>query len=456
MNDRLPVNDGPLMAADVGHGRRGEKCSTTVIETERELDGLENTWNEILSESDSTVFQTFEWQRTWWMYFGKGRRLHCFVFNFNGRTVGIAPMFKEPIRVLGLKIATHLQFIGSPLSDYVDIIIRPGYEVAVLEALTECLVSSAKEWDVFDIEDVSERSVIMRVLPKILEKHGVPVFTYQGNVCPQLTLPATWELFLQGLGPNGRYNFRRKSKKLQERFETEVEILENETDDLVAGVDAFVRLHGERWRSLGYPSAFDDGTHRAFHIEIAKRFARRGWLRLFFLKVNGVRVAVSFDFNYANRIYMYQANAHAPEEIMRYSPGFLINCIAIRRAITEGMKVFDFLRGDEAYKLVGMKARPSKNWLLRTAYPSKTARVRFWMFLVYELFKKSGARMRKEYYGLKRFNRTGKPSARLLVRYLFNRSRGLAQLVQDYFVRHIFGSSSSRARRHEDAIANQR
>ena len=411
-------------------------CTVTVIQTDSEFDVLERTWNELLSRSDASVFQTFEWLRTWWKYFGKGRRLHCLVFNSDGQVVGIAPMFKEWVKIFGVKIATHLQFMGPPLSDYVDVITLLGYESLVLSALAEYLESSSIEWDVFDIEDVHENSAVVKIFPEMLTDHGMPVYTYQGNVCPQSVLPDTWEMFLQGLGPNTRYNFKRKSKKLQQGFKTEVEVFEKETDDLVAGIDAFIKLHGDRWKSLGYPNAFDDVTHRAFHIEIARKFAHRGWLRLFFLKVNGFRVAVSFDFNYKNRIYMYQANSYGPEEIMRYSPGFLVNCVAIERGIREGMKIFDFLRGDESYKLDGMKAIPSKNWLIRGASPSFGGRIRFRIFLVYEVLKKSKDRILKEYYEFRKFKITRKPSVEVSVRYLKSRLGILLGLGFRYILRH--------------------
>jgi CelD/BcsL family acetyltransferase involved in cellulose biosynthesis len=415
-------------------------CSIRVVQTEQEFDQLERTWDELLSTCGASIFQTFEWLRTWWEHFGEGRRLHCLVFSSDGQVVGIAPMFKTLVKAVGVRIARYLQFMGSPLSDYTDIIVRTGYEPAVLDTFAWHLRDSWNEWDVLDIEDVNESSVVVQVLPQMLRNHGILLSMYQGNVCPALPLPTTWDAFLQGLGPNGRYNLRRKSKYLYRNFRTEVEVLESDTDDIVEGVDGFIKLHGDRWKSLGYPSAFDDETHRAFHTEVAKIFACRGWLRLFFLKVNGLRVASSFDFYYKGRIYMYQSNAHGPREIMKCSPGFLLNSIVIERGIKDGMRVFDFLRGDEFYKIEGMKAVPHKNWLIRGASPSRGGRLRYRMFLGHELLKKGRNRILQEYFGLKRLWWTKHPSVSVVVEYIVARLGILLRLARHYILRYALSS----------------
>ena len=412
-------------------------CTTTLVQTETELDALENAWNELALQSDVSVFQTFEWLRTWWTFFSKGRQLHCLVFKSQNRVVGIAPIFKEELKVLGLRTSTHLQFMGSPLSDYTDVIILPGQEQVVLDALAIYLRSTCGEWDVFDMENVSEKSNAWKLLTRLLDTHGIPMFNHNGTVCQQITLPPTYDLFLQGLGPHVRDNLQRKCKRLQKEQTVEYEIFRNETDDIPFAVEAFARIHGDRWRSLGYPSAFDDGGLLQFHTEVARKFARRGWLRLAFLKVDNQRVAVDFSFSYKNRLYMYQCNAFGPERIMKCSPGSLVKVLSIQRAIGEGVRILDLMRGNEPYKRWEWKATSSSNWMIRGISPYRSGRFRAFLYLSYELFFKSRRRLQREYYEFRRFRIRNRTTSVSTIRYAISRIAALSRLGGNYVAEHL-------------------
>ena len=415
----------------------GLRCQVSRVQSDVEFDALEQDWNFLLTKADVTAFQTFEWLRSWWTYFGKNRQLQLLVFRNEDQIVGIAPMFKESVQVCRVSIATRLQFLGCPLSDYHEIIIHTGFEVPVLNSFAEFLRHTSEEWDILEIETVSERSPLTQLLPRLLSEHGIVVYPYQGSVCPQLELPDSWESFLQQVGQNTRHNIKRKRRNLEQKFIVEVELFNKEKDNVRSGTEAFVSLHGQRWKSVGYPSAFDDETHRSFHIEIAEKFARRGWLRLYFLKVDNQRVAVSFDFNYNRRIHVYQSQAHGPREIMKHSPGFLVKVEAIRNGIAEGMKYYDLLRGDEGYKYEEFKAAASKNWLIRAKSPSRSAKLRLLGFLGYDLLQKNRRRIRQELYEFRKFRLTKSPSVGMMARYFLTRMYSLLKLAFSYVRRHL-------------------
>lgn len=412
------------------------RCTIKVVSTSEEFDKLEEEWNALIEQADGTVFQTFEWQQSWWKYFGSSHRLHCLVFHSGATTIGIAPLFTEFVRYAGVPLARRLQFIGRGLSDYLQVISLPGYEKTVLSALVQHLRSNSHEWDIFDLEDVNESSPSCSLLPALLREAGLPVYRYRGNVCPQVTLPTTAQMLMQSLGPTTGYNFRRKFKRLQSNFKSEVELYRRETDDLRAAVDAFCAIHGARWKSQGHPSAFDDDHHRAFHLEVVTKFAKRDWLRMFFLRIDGTPSAVSFSFNYKKRIYMYQSNAYGSEEVMKCSPGFLVRSIAMVEGISEGMQVFDFMRGDEPYKYKEWKASDTQNWLIRTASPRTFGRIRFRLYLLSELAGKSISRGIREYYEYRRFCLAKTPSPGQRAKYVGTKLMTLAGIGMDFIMRH--------------------
>src|SRR5205823_1558429 len=121
-------------------------------------------------------------------------------------------------------------------------------------------------------------------------------------------------------------------------------------DDLDGGMEALFRLHQRRWRGRGLPGQFASGRVRAFHREVAQQCATRGWLRLHTLRLDGRIQAVLYCFHYGGGGYYYLGGFEP--ELARYSPGTVLTAHAIRSAIDEGAREFDFVRGDEPYKYV--------------------------------------------------------------------------------------------------------
>jgi CelD/BcsL family acetyltransferase involved in cellulose biosynthesis len=427
--------------------------TTTVVSTEAGFDALEREWDALLESSDSTVFQSYEWQRTWWKYFGRNDRLRIMVFRDGGQLVGIAPLCLHRSSALGLPFANSLRFIGVPLSDYAEVIMRRGCERRVCEAFASALAATAADWDVFDLEDVNETSASLQLLPDALRARGIAVVMHRGNICPELQLPTRPEDLINELGANMRYNFRRKNKRLQTKFKSEVTLVPDDDGKIHEAIDEFARIHGARWKSQGHPSAFDDPRHREFHNEVSRLFSRRNWLRIYFLNVEGENVACSFSFNYRDRIYMYQSNAHGSEEVMKCSPGMIVRSVAMLDGIREGRKVYDFMRGDEAYKYREWPSTNRRNWLVRASSPRAASRVRYRLFLTAELFLKSGSRIKREWYEYRRFRSSqagqagqagieessGSPTS-----YLRKRAAELARLGWGYVARHTIGREPER------------
>ncbi len=417
-------------------------CSVEVIRTVQDLDRLDNEWDALVLTSNSSVYQTFSWQRTWWKHHGMNHELRCLVFRLGCELIGIAPIYLTRESILGMTIARHIRFIGNGLSDYLDIIVRPGHETVVCKEFARYLTATRAEWDIVDIEDANEDSTFSRFVAASLREYEILVYSFQGNVCPFVELPASWDSMISNLGPNTRYNIKRKSRKLDDQYDFEIEAYRNEEGNLVRGMEGFFQVHGARWNSLGFPSAFDDPGHRMFHHEIAQQFAQRGWLTLLFLKVDGLRVAAFLGFSFKSRLYMYQCNAFGPTEIMKQSPGLLLRSIAIKRGIAEGMKVFDFLRGDEMYKYLEWKSSTSRNWMFRCTHDSLGARVRLLLFILVEFQKKAVNRIRREFYSFRRFQSGGHPSVFQQTRYVLNRGIAILHIGRHYLSRHHRRSQS--------------
>ena len=83
------------------------------------------------------------------------------------------------------------------------------------------------------------------------------------------------------------------------------------------------------------------------HASVHAAF-RAGWLQLAFMEVDGEKAAAYLNFDYANRIWVY--NSGLDRRFMELSPGWVLLAYLLQWANENHRAEFDFLRGDEDYK----------------------------------------------------------------------------------------------------------
>jgi CelD/BcsL family acetyltransferase involved in cellulose biosynthesis len=119
--------------------------------------------------------------------------------------------------------------------------------------------------------------------------------------------------------------------------------------DPLADLDAFIDLHQKRWGALGlFPPTPGGDTSRVFVRRLFEEHGADGPLRLTFLTVGGRRIAAGIHFRTADG-YLYY-NAGVDPDARDLSPGVVMIAEYVRRALAEGVRRLDLLRGDEPYK----------------------------------------------------------------------------------------------------------
>ena len=310
-----------------------------------EMAALEPEWQRLASAClTTTVFQTFEWNAAWWKHFGnrQGRRLRIVTFRDPaGVLVGLAPLmtafwYATPLR--------RLSFLGTGTSDYLDILAAPGWEQSAAESLYGYLEKTGG-WQIADFQQLREGSLLRAHLPPNAGR--LTAQDILGEACPYLTLPDTWEQLLQGLGKKTRANVGYYDRALSKVYEVAAGPVTDEAE-LDDELTCLFELHGRRWNQRWLPGVFAGKRVQAFHRDAARRLLRQNWLRLFYLRLDGVTQASLYCFGYGDRLCYYQGGFEPT--LARLSLGTVLTARAIQTAIAEDRNVFDFLRGDEPYK----------------------------------------------------------------------------------------------------------
>jgi CelD/BcsL family acetyltransferase involved in cellulose biosynthesis len=122
--------------------------------------------------------------------------------------------------------------------------------------------------------------------------------------------------------------------------------MSDDPDRLPHDFAALVALHEARWGgAAGHAFAGPDGE---FHRDFTATALANGWLRLWFLEVDGTPIAAKYNFRYGGVEWGYQAGRDPSWD--RHGVGTLLFGHVLEDAFRAGVSEYRMLRGDEAYK----------------------------------------------------------------------------------------------------------
>ena len=357
------------------------------------LAALRPEWDELLADADgASIFLTHSWIDAWRNTVGSNVELLVGVARqaSDGRLIGVAP-FCVGSRKIGPAPVRVLRMAGSGIaaSDHLDLIVRHGHPHAAAALWSGAI--TRRDWDLVDLDGLRPNSHLARV---VLRRAGDRSRFVTTNPCPVLELPETWEEYEASLRGSLRSNLGRYSRKLdRDTAGPVVERLVLDPAEAAETVERLAGVHQQIRTGRGDAGSFADPRMIAFHREAALRFLQAGRLRLHRLDVDGQMAAAISCFRHGDTVSFY-TTGYDPA-LARYGPGRRIMAAAIRSAIDEGARRFDFLRGDEAYK---------RDWGATEAYDD---RIRMPMGPRGNLLHEAAAMARRVRNGLRRMRPGG-------------------------------------------------
>ena len=313
-------------------------------------------WNEILSETPEANAQlTYEWLCSWWEVFGDNNELALITATEGGRVVGIAPLaITTVVGKAGLRLK-KLTFVGDGFTDYQDLLIASQTREETLRALLRSVVNDSGNWDVVHFRNIRGDSPNLPILRDVLE--GTPYeVTERINIrSPYIPIDCGWNDYYASLGKNIRSDLRRRSNRLAKLGKAEFVRL-HEVGDAKRTLEIIKSIHVAcRW-ARGERSWYTDDKRSRFVSLILKRFSDRKWLDLVFLKLNGRIIAYYLGFAYNGVVHFW--NTGFDPEFSSLGPGKLLLHHWIKDSFANGCREFDFMVGEESYKL--QWARPTR------------------------------------------------------------------------------------------------
>lgn len=221
------------------------------------------------------------------------------------------------------------------ITDYGDII-NPTKEK--IQSHIDKLKTSGATSVQFDY--VRENSVLFQTLARM-----TPFAQTQQEVAPFISLPPSWDGYLESLERTDRKELKRKWKRLDTTsYKLRYFEISKKEDD-VEMFEVFIKLH----KLSDYnKEQFMTDKMKDFFKELLSLQIPEWSQKLAFLYINEKPAAALFYFENVKEILLY--NSGFDPEQKYYSAGLLLVAHLIKKSIEEHKQKFDFLRGNERYK----------------------------------------------------------------------------------------------------------
>lgn len=312
------------------------------------LEPLAAEWNSLVQAGITNApFLRYEYLSTWWETRGGGEwddhaGLVVVTAHEAGRLLGIAPLFSTTNR----DGEPALLLLGSiEISDCLDLIVRPDDHAAFVGGLLAWLASNLPvAWQVLDWYNLPENSPTLCALKTSAEQNGR---TYAQSIyqpSPFIPLPGDFEVYLTGIDKKQRHEIRRKIRRAEESGRGVRWYIVSEAASLDAEMEAFLALMANDPEK----AAFLTGAMRVQMKASSRAAFDAGYLQLAFLEVDGEKAAAYLNFDYDNKIWVY--NSGLDRRFMDLSVGWVLLAYLLEWANQQKRAEFDFLRGEEDYK----------------------------------------------------------------------------------------------------------
>ena len=298
---------------------------------------LDSDWDTLADRVGAPPFLRPGWFAAWHRAYGSGK-LQVLRIREGDRLVGVLPIELRDGATLS-PTNTHTPVFGAVA------------ETADAErALAHRLLAEARGRIEFAYVDSSSR--LLDTLRETLRSGGRSarrsVLTEVVARPPYVATASGWDDYLAGRPRKFVKDVRRRRRRLEEQGTVEVTV-QSSVHGLTDALAEFVALEASDWKADTGTSIGSRGASRRFYAEIAHWAARRGWLRLIFLRLDGRPVAAEFDLECGGSLYALKCGFDS--EYRSFGPGQLLTHDCLRMAFDGGLASYEFLGTDEPYKM---------------------------------------------------------------------------------------------------------
>jgi CelD/BcsL family acetyltransferase involved in cellulose biosynthesis len=322
-------------------------ASFELVTTQAGFEALEGEWNELFARAgrDIHLFQTFNWLWHWSNHFlpapgASGPRLSIVTARVSDRLVMIWPLVSE--RVGPIK---RLSWMGEPVSQYGDVLIDEIPDKTALLRDAWGFVTRKTGASVLQLRKVRQDSAIA----PLLEDKGATIVSELKAPFLDLKSAPTFTEYETRYSSGARRNRKRQRRRLEERGAITLQWLAKGPEAEAMTAEAFkFKFDWLRQRGIVSPALVDPRTAE-FFADVTRADIRPAGCHVITLSCGDRPVAFEIGVRCKGRTAIHIIAYDL--EFEKTAAGALLMEDSIRRAMDDGMAVYDLLAPGDGYKL---------------------------------------------------------------------------------------------------------
>jgi CelD/BcsL family acetyltransferase involved in cellulose biosynthesis len=328
------------------HTWDNEMITIDVITTVAQLMAYREQWDAVHAACGIEFpFLTFEWITCWWNSFGNKSSLLVLIAKEQDEIVGIAPFMYTRIRYYGVRLRA-VTFIANYHSNRAGfMLVRNDKEVlqAFLQYVTTNLPQSCMCSFDFMLHGAHDNSV----LRELLVEQNIPHVIKTTIASPYIPVAITWDEYLKTRSKNFRHKLNRTGNIFKRVGP--YEIVRYTDHDIDQGMQELLIVSQKTWKSSAGTAIASNGENITFYSSLAQEAARKGWLELWILRVQGRPICFVYNLVYRNKVFAIKIGYD--QSYAKLSPSEFLNTLAIKDCFDRKRLEYDWLGENIPFKM---------------------------------------------------------------------------------------------------------
>ena len=358
--------------------------STTILTSLTDVKNIRDEIdNLIINSNNILVFNITEYLLIWCdIFLTEKDELFYITIRSGNELVSIAPLYIKD-SVLRF-LCTGEEEDDEVTSEYLDVIVKTGYESIVSESYATILNNN--KWNEIRFDHYLSSSYISNYIINIIDSNNWKTKQSVSGIRYYLPLPTNQEKLTTQLKGSFYRGLKNKYRKLQSVGVTH-ELIINDLEKCSETFNSMRQLHNKRWQKEGMKGVFESSKFNEFHNKIFPHLINNNMLFLFKMTKGNQDISVVYGFIYKGEVSYYQSG-YIIDEYDKYSLGAVTLYAAIKEAVEMGALKFDFMMGDEnSYKKL-FKCNEDKIYSLYASPPGIKHQLRLFLNFFKKIYKK--------------------------------------------------------------------
>jgi hypothetical protein len=305
-------------------------------------------WRRLELAGSASFFVSWTWIGTWLRCLPSHLHPEQFFVLKAGREIGAAILVPGLVRRRGVLNVRQLHFnaTGDPAFDCITVE-HNGF--VGTDSSAGSIWPAFLRW--FEREGNADELVIGGNIESVHDGIATDIHLLQRSMSTrgfaQDLSPGGMEAILSGFSRNTRQLLRRNVRDWTQLGELRIETAPS-FETALCWFGEMKKLHIEYWISRGRRHAFHHPFFEIFHHALIETGMPNGSVRIRRISAGLHVLGYLYDFCHLGRIYAYQSGFDGVHPDLR--PGYVSHLLAMEQDAREGMRVYDFLGGDNQLK----------------------------------------------------------------------------------------------------------